>query len=93
MYDGSITKVLLHLMLDLNPDVGLPGMWNHPGLWLHPMNRSPRPWKRFPTSLHPEEAGERKREDEDEEEDAKGENNPGWGKTELLVWTLRGARC
>ena len=77
--------------LDLNPDVGLPRVWHHPGLRLHPMHRGPRPWQGLPAGFHPEEAGEREGEDEDEEEDAKGEHDSRGREAQLLVWTLRGA--
>ena len=74
--------------LDLNPDVGLPGVWHHPGLGLHPMHRSPRSWQRFPAGFHPEEAGEGQGEDKDEEEDAKGEHDSRGREAKLWVWTL-----
>ena len=79
--------------LDLNPDVGLPRMRHHPGLRLHPMNRSPWSRQGLPASLHPEEAGEGEGEDEDEKEDAKGEHDSRRGEAELWVWTLRDAGC
>ena len=76
--------------LDLNPDVGLPRVWHHPGLRLHPMHRSPRPWQGLPAGFHPEEAGEGKGEDEDEEEDAEGKHDSRWREAKLWVWTLGG---
>ena len=49
----------------------------HPGLRLHPVNRSSWPWQGLPAGFHPEEAGEGEGEDEDEKEDPKGQNDPG----------------
>merc|ERR1719367_1784899 len=76
-------------MLDLNPDVGLPGVWKHPGLGLlHPMYRSSWPWQGLPAGLHPEEAREGDGEYEDEKEDAKGEHDSRGREAELWIWTL-----